>query len=146
MAAKEFKPYESPADTAAAIAALKLRVAELEAMRAPTQSNSANVETFAGTETFDVLDEKGAPTGKMIEEDVWYLPIDLPFGGDKDCSVKINGHPFYAGQTYKVRTSTLRSLKDAIFRSWKHEAEIHGQNESPYRKETRVTFNSKDYQ
>ena len=146
MAAKEFKPDESPADTAAAIAALKLRVAELEAMRAPTQSNSSNVETFAGTETFDVLDEKGAPTGKMIEEDVWYLPIDLPMGSHQDCVININGHPFHAGQTVRVRTSTLRSLKDIMFRAWKHDAEIHGENESPYRKQTNQTFNSKDYQ
>lgn len=69
---------------------------------------------------------------------LWHYRIDLAPNGGTD--IKINGIPYYQGQTYKVTTDTLRVLKDTTARGWVHEQQIHGSNENFYRKPLNQTI------
>lgn len=111
------------ADQAVELARLRARVQELEARETFVQlPGSAITEVFAGMEDYE---------GE--QRDTWHYRIDLPASGGADLS--INGHRFYHGQTYKVSTDTLRTLKDQVARAWGHEANISGSNENFYRRE-----------
>lgn len=74
------------------------------------------------------------PAGKSEDgKDMWFYRIDLsPSGGTE---IKINGFPYYHGQTYKFDTDTLRSIKEIVARTWDHENNIMGANENMYRRE-----------
>ena len=108
-----------PSDLANELAKARARIAELEAAanQAPSSTFSATTEIDAGK------DEDGTQW--------WWYKMDLPPVGGLD--VKVNGVPFYHGEQYKVTTDTLRTLKDIVFRNWKHEGDIHGSNENFYR-------------
>ena len=121
----------TPADTAAEVENLRRRVRELEAKEqvAPSGFVGGAQEVYAGQ--VPKLD----PDGKEIEgemEDAYFYRIDLPPSGGTDLS--INGNKFYHGEQYKIDTDILRTLKDAVFRCWKHEGDIHGSNENFYRR------------
>ena len=124
MAEKPIVPEldQSPADTAVEMAKLRARIAELESAKtaAPTFTITSSTEVSAG------LDEDG--------NERWWYKIDLPPSGGIE--VKINGVAFYHGEQYNIGTDTLRSLKDVVFRCWKHEGDIHGNNENFYRRPT----------
>ena len=106
-------------------------VAELEAKAtaAPASNFSASTEVDAGT------DDDGTQW--------WWYKIDLPPVGGID--IRCNGVPYYHSEQYKVTTDTLRTLKDIVFRNWKHEGDIHGSNENFYRqpKETVLRGNKR---
>jgi len=108
-----------PSDIAAELARARARIAELEAKanQAPPSSFSASTEIDAGK------DEDGTQW--------WWYKVDLPPVGGVD--IRCNGMPFYHGEQYKVTTDTLRTLKDIVYRNWKHEGDIHGSNENFYR-------------
>ena len=108
-----------PSDLANELAKARARIAELEAAanQAPSSTFSATTEIDAGK------DEDGTQW--------WWYKMDLPPVGGID--VKVNGVPFYHGEQYKITTDTLRTLKDNVFRNWKHEGDIHGSNENFYR-------------
>jgi len=108
-----------PSDLANELAKARARIAELEAAanQAPSSTFSATTEIDAGK------DEDGTQW--------WWYKMDLPPVGGID--VKVNGVPFYHGEQYKITTDTLRTLKDIVFRNWKHEGDIHGSNENFYR-------------
>jgi len=72
------------------------------------------------------------------ETELWEYTIDLPPSGGMD--VRINGMPFFHGQTYRVTTGTLRVLMDQVNRSWTHESNIKGSNENAYRRMREVTL------
>lgn len=74
------------------------------------------------------------PAGKTEDgKDLWWYRIDLaPSGGTE---IKINGFPYYHGQTYKFDTDMLRSIKEIVHRTWDHENNIMGANENMYRRE-----------
>lgn len=120
----------TPADTAAEVENLRRRVRELEAKEqvAPSGFVGGAQEVYAGQ--VPKLD----PDGKEIEgemEDAYFYRIDLPPSGGTDLS--INGNKFYHGEQYKVRVSTLRTLKEMVYRCFMHEASIRGSNENFYR-------------
>jgi hypothetical protein len=70
--------------------------------------------------------------------DFYRYRIELPPSGGLD--VRINGVPYYHGQEYSVDLDTLRTLKDAVHRSWAHEASIRGSNENAYRRPNNFTL------
>jgi hypothetical protein len=111
---------QSPADTALEMARLRARIADLEAAKtaAPSFTITSNTEVSAG------LDE--------LDHEWWFYKIDLPPSGGIE--IKLNGIAYYHGEQYKVDTDTLRTLKDIVFRCWKHEGDIHGSNENFYRR------------
>ena len=117
----------SPAETAAENERLRLRIAELEqaTTAAPAPTLTSQREIDAGE------DETGVQRW-------WYTPNLPPSGGQ---SIKINGFDFFHGEQYKIRTETLRTIKEIEHRSWQQEDLIHGANENFYRRETAPTIN-----
>lgn len=97
-------------------------IAEDESARLSAQAQSTMFTTNV-TERFAGKDEDG--------NDLWWYRIDLaPCGGTE---VKINGMPYYHGQTYKFGTDLLRSIKEIVARTWDHENNIMGANENVYK-------------
>jgi hypothetical protein len=117
---------KSPAEMAMEIARLTQALKKAESTNEEL-SKFSNILGSTSTESFDGQEEYD---GEM--RDTWRYKIDLPSSGGSDVSV--NGHKFYHGQTYKVSTDTLRTLKDAVSRAWVHEASITGSNENFYRR------------
>ena len=119
-----------PEDAAAEVERLRARVKELEGreVAAPNSIIGGASEVYAGE--VPKLD----PDGKEVEgetEPCYFYRIDLPPSGGQH--LVINGTMFYHGEQYKVRVSTLRTLKEIVFRGWQHEASIRGSNENFYR-------------
>jgi hypothetical protein len=133
----------------AAQSALEQRIAELEAQLAASKSSeqkalelaasnaaaaqSATLFNSAVTEILVGKNDKG--------EEMWKYKIDLPPSGGTD--IKINGVPFFHGETYTFNTDLLRSIKEIVQRSWLHEASIQGSNENFYRKEMNKTISGR---
>jgi hypothetical protein len=74
-----------------------------------------------------VFEKKRVPT--------FFYTIDLPPCGGTD--MKINGMPLYHGAMVELDIDTLRTVKDMVYRCWKHDADIHGSDENFYRQPTR---------
>ena len=72
-----------------------------------------------------------APVWEDIELPTYFYKIDLPPCGGID--YKINGVAAYHGSTYELDIDTLRTVKDIVYRCWKHDADIHGSDENAYR-------------
>lgn len=118
---------------------LKARIAELEAELAKStaakdlaEEESARLSAQAQSAIFTTgVVER--PAGKNEDgDDLWWYRIDLsPSGGTE---IKINGFPYYHGQTYKLGTDLLRSVKEIVARTWDHENNIMGANENMFRR------------
>jgi len=64
--------------------------------------------------------------------DEYFYKIDLPpVGGE---GIRINGTLLYHGQVVRCDARTLSTLKDIVYRNWKHDRDIHGTDENFYRK------------
>jgi hypothetical protein len=99
-------------------------IAEDEANRLQQQAQ-ASLLTSNVTERFAGKSDDG-------EQDMWWYRIDLaPCGG---LDIKINGLAYIHGETYKLTTDQLRSIKEIVARTWNHENAINGTNENPYKK------------
>lgn len=72
------------------------------------------------------------PKFKTVEVDTYFYKIDLPPVGG--VGLTINGMPLYHGTVYEFDIDSLRTVKDLVFKVWKHEADIHGSDENLYRK------------
>jgi hypothetical protein len=75
------------------------------------------------------------PEFEEVEVPTYFYTINMPPVGGS--CLRINGQEFYHGQTYKFDIDTLRTVKDMVFRLWKHDADIHGSDENFYRKPQR---------
>jgi hypothetical protein len=128
---------------------LKLRIAQLEAeLEASKSSEQKALESAAhnAAAAQSVLLFNSATTevhcGKTEKgDDQWKYKIDLPPSGGTD--IRINGRPYYHGETYTFGTELLRSIKEIVQRSWNHEASIQGSNENFYRKEMNRTISGR---
>jgi hypothetical protein len=108
---------------------LRQRVKELESRDiAPSNFSSGATEVYAGE--VPKLDPEGNEIPGETEPAYFYR-VDLPPSGGTQ--IVINGNNFYHGEQYKVRVSTLRTMKEIIFRGHQHEASIRGSNENFYR-------------
>ena len=72
------------------------------------------------------------PVFKSVSLPTFFYKIDMPPCGGTD--LKINGTPFYHGAVYELDVDSLRTVKDMVFRTWKHDSDIHGSDENFYRK------------
>lgn len=81
------------------------------------------------------------PVFKTENVPTFYYKVDLPPCGGSD--LKLNGTPYYHGGVYELDLDTLRTVKDMVYRMWKHDAEIHGSDENFYRKPTRVNLSAR---
>lgn len=75
------------------------------------------------------------PEFKTVDIETYFYKIDMPNCGGTD--LKLGGVPYYHGAVYELDIDTLRTVKDMIYRLWKHDAEIHGSDENFYRKPER---------
>lgn len=79
------------------------------------------------------------PVWHSIDMPTYFYKIDLPpVGGE---AVSINGRKFYHGAVYEFDEDELRSIKDIVFKCWKHDSDIHGSDENFYRKKTQPVIN-----
>lgn len=136
-------------DPVDAEAALKRRIAELEAELAISQTaeqkaQEALAEASAAAQNallFNAAVEE-VWVGKHEDgHDMWKYKIDLSPSGGVD--IRINGVPYYHGEVYTFDTATLRTVKEIVQRTWDHERNISGNNENMYRREMNVTISGK---
>lgn len=102
------------------------------------------VEKYAGVKKITVkeFDPKTREYKKVEREArMWDYLIDLaPCGGTE---IKISGQPLVHGKIYTLDEDTLRSVKEIVFRTWRHEWEINGNQESKFRKQQLPVFSEK---
>lgn len=127
------KPVETTEQLQARIRALEAELEKSSAAKELAEEESARLSAQAQTALFttSVVER---PAGKSEDgKELWWYRIDLaPCGGTE---IKINGFPYYHGQTYKMETDLLRSVKEIVARTWDHENNIMGANENMYRRE-----------
>ena len=81
------------------------------------------------------------PVMKWCSLPTYYYKVDMPPCGGND--LKINGTPYYHGAVYEFDSDTLRTVKEMIFRLWKHDADIHGSDENFYRSPSRPSISAR---
>lgn len=131
------QPQQSAAEMTAELDKLRRQVADLTAKAdlPPASSFSASTELDAGMMKVETED------GKLEDVQTYWYTINLPPSGGED--IKINGTPFHHGQRYRVRQTTLSSIKEAVFRAWRQEDIINGAQENPYRSQTQARFSAR---
>lgn len=72
------------------------------------------------------------PKFKREKSPTFFYKIDLPPVGG--IGLTINGMPLYHGTVYEFDIHSLRTVKDMVYRVFKHDADIHGSDENAYRK------------
>lgn len=81
------------------------------------------------------------PVFHTVSIPTYFYKIDMPPCGGVD--MKINGASYYHGAVYEFDLDTLRTVKEMMFRLWKHDADIHGSDENAYRKPQRTRLSAR---
>ena len=89
----------------------------------------------------DSGDEILKPVFHAVSIPTYFYKIDMPPCGGVD--MKINGASYYHGAVYEFDLDTLRTVKEMMFRLWKHDADIHGSDENAYRKPQRTRLSAR---
>jgi hypothetical protein len=77
-----------------------------------------------------------------VQVPTFFYKIDLPPVGG--IGIRINGaDPYYHGTTYEFDQYLLATVKDMVFRCWKHERDIKGSDENFYRKQQRPQLSAR---
>lgn len=129
---KQLEDARKGATSAQALAALQQR--EIEEM--PT-GKTVTVQKIKSWKRTGYNRENGQPIREPVWHEVqvptyWYR-IELPPSGGT--GLKFNGEELMHGQTYELDLDMLRTVKDAVAKSWAHEQNIRGSNENFYRRE-----------
>lgn len=74
------------------------------------------------------------PVFHQEEVPTFFYKISLPPVGG--LGLTVNGLPLYHDTVYEFDLDTLRSVKDMVFKCWKHEADIHGNDDNAFGRET----------
>ncbi len=72
------------------------------------------------------------PQFKMFDVPTYFYKIHLPPVGG--LGLQTNGVYLYHGTVYEFDIDTLRDVKSRVFSVWKHDADIHGNDENAFRK------------
>jgi hypothetical protein len=124
---------DSPDMLRAKIKALEEALAKSDAAKSIAEEQNERLQAEAQTSLYTAanVNERFAGKSEDGKHDMWWYRIDLaPCGG---IYVQINGVQYVHGETYKFSTDVLRSVKEIAARTWGHEAQIHGENENPYK-------------
>ena len=89
----------------------------------------------------DSGDEILKPVFHAVSIPTYFYKIDMPPCGGVD--MKINGASYYHGAVYEFDLDTLRTVKEMMYRLWKHDADIHGSDENAYRKPQRTRLSAR---
>lgn len=122
-------------------AGMRLRIAELEEQLRKSQTSETKAVELAAHNAAaaqSALLFNSAVSEVAIGRDdkgelLYKYKIDLPPSGGLD--IKINGMPYYHGETYTFAIDLLRTIKEIVQRTWGHEQSIQGSNENFYRKQ-----------
>lgn len=68
---------------------------------------------------------------KKPREELVEVTINLAPNADV---LTTNGQQFWHGKTYRVEPAVARDLNDRMGATWRHENQIHGENENQYRR------------
>lgn len=120
-----------------------LAAAESQGMGLMMQTNIMEVPTgkFIDIQVLDHYETVGykddgrpilKPKFKREKSPTFFYKIDLPPVGG--IGLTINGMPLYHGTVYEFDIHSLRTVKDMVYRVFKHDADIHGSDENAYRK------------
>ena len=120
-----------------------LAAAESQGAGLMMQSNIMEVPTgkFIDIQVLDRYDTVGykddgrailKPIFKREKSPTFFYKIDLPPVGG--LGLTVNGMPLYHGTVYEFDIHSLRTVKDMVYRVFKHDADIHGNDENAYRK------------
>ena len=81
------------------------------------------------------------PVFHRVEVPTYFYRIDMPPVGGID--LKLNGTSFYQDAVYELDVDTLRTVKEIVYRLWKHDRDIHGSDENAYRKPQRPQLSAR---
>lgn len=87
------------------------------------EERKARLKTVEDEELERLRMAQGLVTGERRLDELVYLHVNLAEHSDR---LKVNGQEFYHGQTYKVTRAQADTLRDMIYRGWRHQDEIEG--------------------
>lgn len=113
---------------------------QTEVQEVPT-GKTMKVARCKGYKTVGYKDDGRAilqPEFDQVDEPTYFYKIDLPAMGG--IGLNMNGQYLYHGTVYEMDIHTLRTVKDSVAKTWKHERDVHGSDENMYRKPSNVTL------
>ena len=117
--------------TPAEIAKIKLE-AKQEILKA---KRSDLRKKLLADETQRLRVEEGLTTGNAHSDEIVNITIDLAQFAP---SILINNVPYHHGRTYPVPRHVADTLRETMFRTWGHQAEIDGKSKSAFYAEKHV--------
>lgn len=81
------------------------------------------------------------PVFKKVKVPTFFYRVDIPPVGGM--SLTINGVPLMHNTVYELDQDSLSSVKDMVWKCWKHDLDIHGSDENAYRKPTQAVFSGR---
>ncbi|MDE1828522.1 MAG: hypothetical protein KGH65_05170 [Candidatus Micrarchaeota archaeon] len=99
-----------------------------EEQKQAARERMAKARSAKGEKPKEKLDDTYEPKEELVD-----VHINLAPNAE---SLTINGMAYWHGKDYKVTPSVARDLNAMAGNTWKHEAQIHGENENQYRRPT----------
>lgn len=91
----------------------------------------------------ELLDEyKQIARRELIPEEA-LEPVLIDLAGHSTC-LTVDGKKYFHGTTYYLSAAQAASIRESIYRGWKHEAEIRGANSNAYRKPNSISLTPSD--
>ena len=118
-----------------------LSASEIEAIKSKAKQNILKAkkkdaeERLLEAETQRLKNEEGLTTGNAHADEVVGIAIDLAQFAP---SILINNQPYHHGRTYTVPRHVADTLRDVMYKTWGHQAEIDGKSKSAFYAEKHV--------
>lgn len=92
-------------------------------------------EKLLAAEEQRLRNEEGLTTGSAHADEIVSVTIDL---AQFSSSIVINQRPYWHGHTYSVPRHVAETLREQMYRTWGHQAEIDGKSRSQFYAEKHV--------
>lgn len=121
----------APLLSEAEIAAIKLQARQdiLKAKKADARAELLKAETQR------LRVEEGMTTGNAHSDEIVNITIDVAQFAP---NILINNQPYWHGHTYAVPRHVADTLRDVMYRTWGHQAEIDGKSRQAFYAEKHV--------
>lgn len=104
----------------------EFRAAQAEARAKVEKEKKANAKKdIIARETDRLRREEGLTTGAAEKDAIKHILIDLPPFAP---NLRINGFEYTAGSGYDVPAHVYDTLKEMMFRAWRHEDQVEGKS------------------